>query len=155
MHGPVRTASLSSHCTCHPLPHCDAEWESCPQLAASSLFHTNEACSTGSWGFHFDFQDLQIALYSTLFARNYPEFSSFALILLYGKKPQQRSMVFHGLWLSTSSYFAGFVLLMQSQLWLPIHASTAPGSDCSNSNKIWGWGELSIYQGYNLWIEGG
>lgn len=41
-----------------------------PPSPASSgpLFHTNEACSAGSWGSHFDFQDLQITLHSTLFA---------------------------------------------------------------------------------------
>lgn len=96
LQGPGRTASLSFHCTWCTLdsPHCSAEWETLSPASTSPLFHTNEACSIGSWGFHFDFQDLQITLYSTLFARNYPEFSSSALILRCGKKPQQQSMRF-------------------------------------------------------------
>lgn len=88
MQGLVSTASPSFRYTCPCRPHCAADRELLSQPAASSLFHTNEACSMGSWGFHFDFQDLPITLYSTLFARNYPEFSSPVLILLYGKKPR-------------------------------------------------------------------
>lgn len=87
--GLVSTASPSFRCTCpHPPPPPPwAECEMLSQSAAGSLFHTNEACSMEGWGFHFDFQELQITLSVTLFARNYPGFSSSVLILLYGKKP--------------------------------------------------------------------
>lgn len=71
-----------------PWPHCAVDGELLSRPAASSLFHGKDARSTGSWGIYFDFQNLPRMLYSTLFARNYPEFSSPVLVLLYGKKPQ-------------------------------------------------------------------
>lgn len=141
--GLVSTASPSFCCTCpHPPP--PPPWAECEMLsqpAAGSLFHTNEACSMEGWGFHFDFQELQITLSVTLFARNYPGFSSSVLILLYGKKPQQQSMGFPwSLTVHSLLFFWLYFAYAVPAVIINMCIQTAPGSDCSNSNKIWGWG---------------